>query len=218
MKLNTRIDGRALRHHLSYHWWQYALIVALSFIVWNLIYTQTAYRVPGERRIDLYVQTVAVGQEAGLDELRAIGSRVAPEAEEVNVITLLPPSAQDMYANVQLVTFLSAREGDIYVLGTEDFKRFAAQGAFLDEAVSAGTIALDPAVDLRAGHVTVLEQDDNGKEKPLSESRLYGIPLSAFPTAAGLLGLHREDMFLSVTHYSDNLESTLAFVNQLLKR
>lgn len=219
MKLSTRIDGRALRHHFSYHWWQYALIIALSFILWNLIYTQTAYRVPGERRIDLYVQTMAGGQDGQQAQLRAMAENAVPEVEEVNLITMLPPSAQNMYADVQLVTFLSAREGDIYVLGAEEFKRYAAQGAFLalDEAVAAGRLVPDPGMDLKSGLVTVIEAQEDGGDSPVTQSRLYGIPLRAFPAASNLLGLYREDMFLSLPHYADNLDSTLAFIRALLQ-
>lgn len=220
MKLITRVDGRALRHHFSYHWWVYALIVALSFVVWNLIYAQTAYRAPGDKRIDLYVQTQMMENDQSLARLRALGAQAAPEIEEVNLISLLPPSAQDMYANVQLVTFMSAREGDIFVLAAEDFKRFAAQGAFLplEDALLTGKIGLALDEGLKPGYITVLEPQEEGGEKPAPRSRLYGLPLRGFPKAMELLGLIQQDMFLAVPYYTENPESTLAFISLLLKQ
>lgn len=221
MKLHIRADGRTLRHHFSYHWWQYALIIVLSVFIWNLIYIQTAYRAPGERRIDLYVQTLTADSDQLENGLRAIGKEAVPEAEEINLIAMLPPSAQDMYANIQLVTFMSAREGDIYVLGPEEFKRFASQGAFmaLDEALADGRLSLRADAEaMKSGYVTVIEVQEDGTEKPLTQSHLYGIPLKAFPAAAERLGLYRGDMFLSVTRYTDNPDSTLAFIDALLKK
>ena len=218
MKLHSRPDGRTLRHHFSYNWWQYALIIVLSFVLWNLIYTQTAYRPPGERRIDLYVQSLVSGEEEGIKSLRELGAQVVPEVEEVNVISLLPPSANDAYAGIQLMTFLSAREGDIYVLGTEDFKRLAIQGALmpLDEQIKEGTLSLSPGIKLESGYLTMTETLEDGSVRAASESRLYGIPLQGFPHLARQLGLYRQDMFLSVPYYCDNLDSTLRFIKALL--
>ncbi|MGI6686924.1 MAG: hypothetical protein ACOX6Y_00935 [Christensenellales bacterium] len=219
MKFNLRPDGRTLRHHFSYHWWQYVLVTVLSFFIWNLIFIQTAYRAPGERRIDIYVQTVATGEKEMQSALDDLQTKIVPEVEEINVITILPPSSQDIYANVQLVTFISAHEGDIYVLGTEDFKRFAVQGAFLslDEAVASGQLIIHPEVDLRPGYLTVLESLPDGTQKAATQSMLFGIPLADYPETAKRLGLIRQDMFLSVTCYSDNPESTLRFISALLE-
>lgn len=219
MRFNLRPDGRTLRHHFSYHWWQYVLIVLLSFLIWNLVFVQTAYRVPGEKRIDLYVQTAAAFDEQMESALSAFREKAVPDVEEINVIALLPPSPQDMYANVQLVTFISAREGDIYVLGTEDYKRFAAQGAFmaLDEAVDKGDLLVKPEGDLRPGYLTMLEPQEDGSQKAAARSMLYGIPLADYPEIGQLLGLYREDMFLSIPHYTDNPESTLRFISALIK-
>ncbi|MDD4080633.1 MAG: hypothetical protein PHP02_04375 [Eubacteriales bacterium] len=216
MKLTLKPDGRTLRHHFSYHWWQYALIAVLSFAVWNLIYTQTDYRASGEKRIDIYVQTAEAQSDERLAALIAIGENAAPDVEEVNVMTVMPSGAMDMYAGVQLITYLSAQEGDIYVLGTEDFKRFAAQGAFMPLGGGDSGLDITPE-DLRSGFVTPMEMQDDGTEKPASESRFFGIPLARFSVAAQLLGLSRQDMFLSVTHYCDNPESTLAFIDFLLR-
>lgn len=216
MKYTLKPDGRTIKHHFSYHWWQYALIVLLSLALWDMIYTQTAYRAPGERRIDIYVQTAEPQSDERIAVLQAMGERLAPEVEEVNVMTVMPSGDFDMYAGVQLVTYLAAREGDIYVLGAEDFKRFAAQGAFLS-LDGEDLQRADETKDLRAGVVLPMETQDDGTEKPASESQLFGIPLAQFPGAAELLGLSRQDAFLSVTHYCDNLDSTLAFINALLK-
>ncbi|MDD3571680.1 MAG: hypothetical protein PHP07_01855 [Eubacteriales bacterium] len=216
MKLTLKPEGRTFRHHFSYQWWQYALIIVLSFALWNMIYTQTAYRAPGDRRIDIYVQAAEPLSDERIAVLQAIGNRVSPEVEEVNVVSVMPSGAGNMYAGVQLITYLSAREGDIYVLGTEDFKRFAAQGAFLP--LDGDGVGLDFGnKNLQAGRVTTLETQEDGSEKPASKSRLFGIPLAQFPEAAQLLGLLGQDAFLSVTYYCDNPVSTLALINTMLK-
>ena len=53
MTIATPINKERLRNHLTYSGWKYLLLVIASIFVWNLVYAQTAYRSPQDKRIDV---------------------------------------------------------------------------------------------------------------------------------------------------------------------
>jgi hypothetical protein len=135
MKLRTRLDAQAIRHHLRYYIWYYLLILVLSFAAWSLIYTQTAYRVPQEKRIDLYIQATGADPNVVNAFLKPVWEKAVPLQESVKAVMLLSPGgANDYYSNMQLITYITAAEGDIYMLSSDDFRRLAGQGASMPAA------------------------------------------------------------------------------------
>ncbi len=217
MKLVTRLDRKTLLNHLAYHGWQYLLILGLSFLLWNLIYQQTAYRPPQGKRIDVYIQSSSADQDQVNAFFKPIWESAVPEQELVSAVIMLSPGTDDYYAGMQLITYIAAAEGDIYMLSSNDFKRLASQGAFipLDRYVSDGRI--DAAgIGLAPGRVTIIETDDEGAVTSVSEPRLYGIPAAELYGFASDLLIDNRDMVLAVAVNGGNLEAAVTFLDALI--
>ncbi len=219
MKLGTRLTGKTLRNHIQYHGWQYLLILVLSFGLWNLIYAQTAYRPPQSARIDVYIQSSTADQETVNAFLKPVWEAAVPEEELVAAVLMLSPArGEDYYANMQLMTYIAAAEGDIYMLSSPDFKRFASQGAFvaLDQYVESGQIDAG-GIDLNPGRVTLVEMNEQGELITASESALYGIPALELYRFASEMMIDNRNLVLSVAANSGNEESALTFLNALIR-
>ena len=64
--MKTPLTKERVKHHLTYHSWKYLMLVALSIMGWNLIYTTTAYRPPAEKIVDVYL-CASYGDQEALD-------------------------------------------------------------------------------------------------------------------------------------------------------
>ena len=212
MKFRTPLDGFALRDHLRYHGWIYLVVAVVSIFGWDLVYTTTAYRPPQDKRIDLYVQGAMLQPEAAEGYFGRIAASAVENNELVSVAHLTGTTETNPYAAQQIVVYIGAREGDIYILTSGDFKRYAAQGAFLplEEYVSAGNLNLN-GLDASTGFLSVADEQGG------VESHLYGLPLRNMPRLMQQTGLtEHESLFLCVTVYSGNEENVLRFINALL--
>lgn len=219
MKLNTRLTWQDIRNHLQYYGWLYLLLTALSFGLWNLVYAQTAYRPPQSARIDLYIQSSSANQDTVNAFLLPIWEEAVPEEELVNAVLLMSAGGEnDYYSNIQLVTYIAAAEGDIYMLSSNDFKRFAAQGAFvaLDDIVKQGLIDAS-GIELASGRVTPVDSNDEGVLVPAGEARQFGIPAASLYRFATDLMIDNRDMVLAVAANSGNEEDTITFLNALIQ-
>ncbi len=218
MKLSASFSMARVRHHFTYHFWKYAVLAAVSVFAWDLIYTQTEYRPPQDKRIDIYIQSAAAAQETVDSFMGEVWRKAVPDMERVNTVLLTTSSLTDMYAVMQLTAYLAAGEGDIYMLGREDFKRFAAQGAFLalDELIGSGRIdargiALDP------GRVTLQTGDEEpGETAAPLETGLYGIPAEALRGFTDRMGIDSRGMFLSIAALNGNEDNVVAFLDALI--
>ncbi len=219
MKLNTRITGEALRHHFAYNAWKYVLLVILSFFGWNLIYTSTAYRPPQDKRVDLYIQSATTTSEIVDPFIEKLWKESVPDMELVSSVLLQMGAEEDMYSIMQLTTYIAAQEGDIYMLGSNDFKRFASQEAFLqlEDLVAEGAINAE-GLDLSAGYVTVVESD-NETLQPVQTSirHLYGIPAAELFGFMTELNIDNRDKYLAVTANNGNDENVIKFLNALIQ-
>jgi len=219
VKLRTRITGQDLRNHLRYFGWVYVLIVALSFGLWNMVYTQTAYRPPQDKRIDVYIQSSSADQEMVNAYLLPIWQAAVPEEELVQAVLMMGSGGEnDYYANIQLMTYIAAAEGDIYMLSTADFKRLAAQGAFvsLDEVIRQGKIQVQE-LSLASGQVQMVESNPEGELAPVGGVEQYGIPARELYRFATELAIDNRDMVLAVAANSGNEEDTITFLNALIQ-
>ena len=53
--MKTPVNAESLRHHFTYSWWKYLLIVALVILLVDVVFAMTAYRVPPEKKIEFFV-------------------------------------------------------------------------------------------------------------------------------------------------------------------
>ena len=209
-----------LRHHFQYNAWKYILLVVLSVFFVDLIYTMTAYRPPQDKRIDVYIQSAGADQnhiDAIFEQMR---EELLPDMELIRSALLMAGTGEDIYAVQQMTTYLAAGEGDIYLLKSDDFKRYASQGVFVDlsEAIQQGQLHTH-SIDLSAGYVAVQEFDEQeDKMVSISQKRLYGIPLSGFAQLAEEFGIYPEDLFMSMTVFNGNDENVIKFMDELIAR
>ena len=61
--MKTPVTRASLKQHLTYNWWKYLLLAALSFFLVDLLYTVTAYRSPADKRVELYIYGYANEEE-----------------------------------------------------------------------------------------------------------------------------------------------------------
>ena len=214
MKLTFPITKERIRNHFAYAWWQYVLLICLAIFGWNLLYTTTAYRSPENLRVDIYMQSTTATQEKVDAFMKDVWQRSVPDMETVSTILLTAGSTDDYYSNMQLSVYLMAGEGDLYALSTEDFKRFAAQGVFIDLTpyVESGALNVE-GIDLSSGYVTLLDDDGN----PTETKSLFGIPLYTLYGYMDGMGLDNRDLVIAVTTFSQNEEYVIAFLNELIQ-
>lgn len=219
MKLATPLTKDRVCHHFTYHWWKYALIAVLSVFLWDLVYVQTAYRSPENKRIDIYVQSVATTAEQVDAFMLPVWQNSVPDMETVSSVMLMPVGNESYYANIQLTTFLTARQGDLYLLSSDSFKSFAAQGAFvpLEGFLADGTLRIENA-DIKSGYVVYREtdMDADGKSVVHTENHLYGLPIRALPGFRPLLGDGGDSMYICVAVGNGNDDNVLAFLDALV--
>lgn len=220
MKLKTPVNKAILKHHFTYNLWKYILLLILSIFLVDIVYSTTAYRSPEDKRIDIYIQG-AIANQNDIDELfEQMRTDLLPEVEIIRSAFLLSGSQDDMYAAQQLTTYLAVGEGDLYLLQAEDFKRYAAQGVFIDlsQAIKDGDLNVE-GIDLSGGYVTIQEYDVE-KDMMISggEKRLYGIPASSLDGLLTEFGIINKDLYISMTVFNGNDDNVLRFLNELIKR
>lgn len=219
MKLSVKTTKKELKHHLQYSGFVYVLLVVASIALVSLIYTQTAYRPPQDKRIDIYMQAPGASQEAVDAYLKPIWEAAVPEMEVVTAVMLMAPGGEnDYYANMQLVTFIAAAQGDIYYLSRDDFKQFASQGAFVDlgPAINQGVINVDD-LNLASGKVVEVDSNPDGSLIALGEAKQFGIPTGELFKFATDLMIDNRDMVLAVAINSQNEEPSIQFLNALIQ-
>lgn len=221
MKLNLPWSKDRLKSHFQYGSWKYLLLIVLSFFVWDLIYSATAYRPPQDKRIDLYIQSVTASQEDLQHYFEEIRADVVPDMELVSTAMLMGTTQSDIYAAQQLTTYLMAGEGDIYILTGPDFKQYASQGVFLrlDELIEQGKLDNAKDLQLNKGMVAIQEYDSDTEEMvTVSANHLYGIPMESLFGFLTDLNIDNRDRFLAVTIFNQNDENVLKFLNELIGR
>ena len=206
MSLHMPITMRKIRHHFQYAVWMYLLLAAIAMFGWNLIYTTTRYRPPENKQVEFYVQA-GMNSEQPLNELAdRIHKEVMPEMESVT--STLITITDDYYGNMQLTVWISAAQGDVYLLSRDYFKSFAEGGAFMDlqPMIDNGTLNVS-GLDLSGG---TLRQTDSGV------AGQYGIPADALKGFTADL-IDPKNMVLCILYNNGNDEYSVKFLNYLLE-
>ena len=202
--MKTPINAETLKHHFTYSWWKYLLVLIAGIFLVNLLFTVTTPRIPEDKKVDFYIYGLS-----DADAVSAYMERVRvnemPDMESMTSSTLYK---DDTYGAMQLTTYMAAAEGDLYLLPRDEFLSYSAGGAFLpledDEELMA--IFNEAGINLRRGWRTLSESD---------ETHLYGIPTDTVP---GLYSMcYTENGYLSVLSYGGNTENTLKFLRILCR-
>ena len=203
--MKTPVNSRTLRQHLTYSWWKYALVIIVGALLVNLYYSVTGYRSPENKKIDLYVYGYV--QENALNPLlEEIRETELPETEEINSLML---TIDETYGPMQLMTYVAAAEGDIYVLPRDQFVSMASSGAWLalEDVPEVTSLFTEREISLQSGW---RRNSDTG------ESHLYGIPASKIPGLEDYL--YAENGYIAVLANNGNDENVLKFLRLLCER
>ncbi len=217
MQFKTPLTRKKLSDHFTYHGWKYLLLVIGAILGWNLIYAQTAYRVPQEKRIDVYIKCATTSQEAADSFLEKVWKESVPEMELVSAT--LMATTNDYTSEMQMGVWIAAGEGDIYILPAADFKNYASAGAFvnLESFVEDGSLSVD-GVDLSAGKVCASAgSDSEGNTIYEEEPQLYGIPLDSHYGYMEGMSLDNRGMVMCVLMANQNDANVMPFLNALLQ-
>jgi len=211
MSLQMPITKRKIQRHFQYSLWKYALVVIGSILVWNLLYTVTRYRSPEDLKVEFYAEGYA-SQEvySEMDSLIAqIHSQVMPEMEEVtySILTL-----DETYGEMQLMVWISAAQGDVYLLSDERFQRLANGEAMLDLTpyIDSGALNVD---GLRLRSFTLQTEEGTAGQT----FGTWGIQADEL-TGLEAMGLFTRGGVLSVLAAGANEEYAIRFLNELLTR
>ena len=213
MSISTPVTKDQLKNHFTYNAWKYLMVGVFAIFGWSLIYTQTAYRSPQDKRIDVYIKSSTVTEALMTSFFEPIWKDVVPDMELVSGVTLLASTSDDYYSQMQLTTYIAAGEGDIYFLPASDFKSFASNGAFipLDELVENGTLDVS-GLDISAGRVAIVDE-----EAGTSETHLYGIPADALFGFMDGLQLDNRGTVMAILVNNMNDENVIPFFNALIQ-
>ena len=168
--MKTPITSTRLKEHFRYNWWKYLLIVAIGFGLVDLLYSVTAYRPPREKTLGLYVYgyTDDLKLSSYLENIR---ETELTDMEEITSVRMLDDSA---YGPMQVMTYLSAGEGDLYLLSRDTFLSYASEGTMIPLENDSELMALfdNSGISLQSGW---------RRNTETGETHLYGIPQSRLP-------------------------------------
>ena len=200
--MKTPVNRRTLKQHLTYNWWKYLLLLVIGVFGVDLLYTVTAPRSPADKKVDFYISG-----NVDTEKLEAYTEKVRtqemPNLETIQTVTLY---MDDQYGPMQLMTYIAAGEGDVYLLGRENFLSLASEDAFVPLETNPELMETLSGVDLQRGW---------RKNTETGENHLYGIPQDKIP---GLIRYaYCENGFLCVLNSSKNEENALKFLNILCR-
>ena len=166
--MRTTVNRRTLKQHLTYNWWKYILFLLIGIFGVDLLYTVTNPRIPDDKKVDFYIYG-----SVDLENLEAYTEKVRSEEmpwlEKIQLVTLY---MDDQYGPMQLMTYIAAGEGDIYMLPREKFLSLASEGAFVPLEEETELMETLSGVDLQRGW---------RKNTETGENHLYGIPQDKIP-------------------------------------
>lgn len=168
--MKTPLTSARLKQHLTYNWWKYLLAAVLAVGLVDMLYTLTAYRPPREKSLGFYIYGYM--DEPTLTEyMDHVRETEMTDMEEMKPILLV---VDDSYGPMQLMTYMAAGEGDVYLLAREEFLTYAASGSLIPLEDDTELISLfdSAGVSLQSGW---------RRETETGETHLYGIPQDKLP-------------------------------------
>jgi len=193
---DNRMTKKWLKHHFSYSWWMYLIVLAVSIMGVDMLFTTTAYRSPEDKKIEIYVLNDFATCQAIEEALSARFFEICEDQEELTV-TNINLNGNDAYAYMQFSTYVAARQGDVCLMPESEVLKLAADGADevfveLSAYIENGTINTKD-IDLSRGRFKAADGTEG----------IYAIPAD---TLYGLLdyGNDPADSFLVLLAYGGN--------------
>lgn len=204
--MKTPINARTIRQHMLYNSWKYVLLVIVTLVGWNLIFTMSAYRPPAEKIIDLYIygSVETENMQAYWDELH---QREFPEMEQMNVSSVIQ---DETYGDMVMMARIAAGEGDIYVLPKSTFSNYAGQGYLvnLDDCPQVMEVTQSLGMNLERGTYRNVETGIRNT---------YGVPMVLLPRLQSLLGLRSSDYVVCIMVNNANDDNVIPAFASLIR-
>lgn len=204
--MKTHVNRETLRQHWHYSKMKYFVMIILIAVIWDLIYTTTAYRPPTEKRCDFFVSSSTGNQEMLNAYLEYVRQNDLPQMEQMTSAFF---TTDDYYAAAQIVTYVAAGEGTVFMLPAATFQNYAAGETFiqLDEYTELIENCESLGISVDRGWRTVTET---------GERHLFGIPAS---TLTGLkeFNISVDDMYLCVPGAHGNDDVAVQFIQILIR-
>jgi hypothetical protein len=202
--MKTPLSRKSLKQHLTYYWWAYLLIAALAVGLVDLVYSVTAYRPPRDKTVGFFVYGLTKDEDIQtyLDHVHET------EMSDQEVLSFQTLGIDDTYGPMQLMTYLAAGEGDVYLLPREQFLNNASSGSLLPLEDKTEIISMfdEAGISLQKGW---RRETDSG------ETHLYGIPQEKLPGLTQFAWA--QDGYLCVIVSSGNMDNALKFLRILCR-
>lgn len=203
--MKTPITWKAIRGHLTYSWWKYALMAILAVFGWNLIYTVTEYHPPQDKSIKIYA--FGIGNYETLDAyMENVRINEMSDMEEMSCVFNM---LDETYTPMQVMTYVMAGEGHIYLLPKDYFLNYASEGAFLPLEDAPGFTAWldEQAISYDRGWRA---------DGETGEKHLYGVPVAQFPGLGQYL-IGYEDYYITILSTNGNDANSQKFLQIFLE-
>ena len=207
--MKTPLTIARIKAHLTYAWWQYALLAVLCVFGWNFFFTVSAYRPPEEKKITLYLYAYADTEplQAWMNTAR---EERYPEQELFEVMQLSPDDSNGV---VVLSTHLFSGEGDLIVLPRDQFYTYSRDGFFIPlEEIPGLTDAFAGAgINIDKGW-RLLSNTESGE---VSETRrLYGLSVKSIPLLSDAISQNTE-FFIGIRIACGNEDTAVSVLKDL---
>lgn len=207
--IKDRMTKKWLKNHVAYSWWKYLLLCAACVFCVDVLFSMTAYRVPEEKKIEIYVLHDYVEASAMREELAPVFFERWPEQEELTVLSINIGS-DDMYARMQFTTYAAAHQGDVYMMPFSEFRNLAAEEyeAFVDLVpyIERGVIDVQ---DIDVSGCKVLNEDGTYSIYAIPSDTLYGMARHLNDPAGSVLCL---------TAFGGNVEHAAQVLNLMIEQ
>ena len=202
--MKTPVTSGRLKQHFAYSWWKYLLIAVIGFGLVDFVYTVTAYRPPRDKKIGFYVYGYTNDEKmtAYLDHVRET------EMSDMEEITSLQLINDESYGPMQLMTYFTTGEGDVYLLSRETFLNYAQDGSFVP-------LETDPELMALLDNAGISVQSGWRRNTGTGETHLYGIPQSKLPGLSQYA--QAQDGYLCVLVTGGNQENAVKFLRILCR-
>ncbi|MBR6572054.1 MAG: hypothetical protein IKK75_16530 [Clostridia bacterium] len=200
------ITKNRIRNHFQYYWWQYFVLLVAGIFGWNLLFTTTRYQPPENLKVEWYYQGPITNDTSNKaqDLLETLWPELFPTMEEVSFNVV---GTDDMYGDMQLMVWMAAGQGDLYMLDRTSFATYANESTLLDlqPYVDDGTLNVE-GIDLRSGIATDPETGYKG---------LFGIPADALEKLFDY-DIQPTRKLFCLPLGSGNIENAMIFLDYLL--
>ena len=205
--MKTPVTHERLQNHLTYSWWKYVLMMVLVIFFWSILFTTTRYRPPEEKKV--IVGVYGAGNQTALDAyMEDVRQLLLPDMEEMNTQFIM---SDETWGSSVLMTRMTARECDIYLLPKDLFQTYAQQGEFvaLEEAMPDLVSELESrGISLSRGWRT---DSDTG------EKHLCGIPCADLPYLDTFLYPTADSYYACIFRANGNEENVQAFFDYFIR-